>query len=32
MIEITQQGEKKHIPIGKNYREGLLEIINDNRL
>jgi len=32
MVEITEKGEKKHIPIGKNYRETLLEIINDNRL
>jgi len=28
MIEI----EKKHLPIGKNYRDELLEIINQNRL
>jgi DNA-binding LytR/AlgR family response regulator len=32
MIEITEKGEKKHIPIGKNYREKLLEIINEKRL
>ncbi len=32
MVEITEKGEKKHIPIGKNYRETLLEIINGNRL
>ncbi len=32
MIEITEKGEKKHIPIGKNYRDQLLEIINGNRL
>jgi DNA-binding LytR/AlgR family response regulator len=28
MVEI----EKKHLPIGKNYRDELLEIINQNRL
>ncbi len=28
MVEI----EKKHLPIGKNYREDLLRIVNENRL
>jgi len=28
MVEI----EKKHLPIGKNYREELLKIVNENRL
>jgi DNA-binding LytR/AlgR family response regulator len=28
MVEI----EKKHLPIGKNYREELLDIVNKNRL
>jgi len=28
MVEIN----KKHLPIGKNYREELLKIVNDNRL
>ncbi len=32
MIEITEKGQAKHIPIGKNYREELLAIINKNRL
>ncbi len=32
MVEVTEKGEKKHIPIGKNYRETLLEIINEKRL
>ncbi len=32
MIEVFEKGQAKHIPIGKNYREGLLEIINKNRL
>lgn len=32
MIEVTEKGAAKHIPVGKNYREQLLEIINQNRL
>lgn len=32
MIEVIEKGQPKHIPIGKNYREELLEIINKNRL
>ena len=32
MIEVIEKGQAKHIPIGKNYREELLEIINKNRL
>jgi len=32
MIEVIEKGKAKHLPIGKNYREGLLEIINRNRL
>jgi len=32
MVEITEKGEKRHIPVGKNYRERLLEIVNENRL
>ena len=32
MIEVMEKGQEKHLPIGKNYREGLLEIINRNRL
>ncbi len=32
MIEVVQKGQTKHIPIGKNYREGLLTIINKKRL
>ena len=32
MVEVTQKGAAKHIPVGKNYRDDLLAIINQNRL
>ncbi|MEM9548867.1 MAG: LytTR family DNA-binding domain-containing protein [Bacteroidota bacterium] len=32
MLEVTEKGQTKHIPIGKNYREDLLNIINLKRL
>ncbi|MCP3929348.1 MAG: response regulator transcription factor [Bacteroidetes bacterium] len=32
MVEITEKNQQKHLPIGKNYREELLIIINKNRL
>lgn len=32
MIELMENGQVKHIPIGKNYREELLEIVNKKRL
>ncbi len=32
MVEIIEKGQAKHLPIGKNYREDLLEIVNKNRL
>lgn len=32
MVEVQEKGKAKHLPIGKNYREELLEIINQNRL
>lgn len=32
MVEITEKGQPKHLPIGKNYREELLSLINKNRL
>jgi DNA-binding LytR/AlgR family response regulator len=31
-VEIRIGGEKKMVPIGKNYRDEILEIINENRL
>lgn len=32
MVEVTEKGQKKHLPVGKNYREELLTLINKNRL
>lgn len=32
MVEIMEGGNKKNIPIGKNYKDALLELINSNRL
>lgn len=32
MIEVIEKNEIKHLPVGKNYREQLLKIINENRL
>ncbi|MBK7474492.1 MAG: response regulator transcription factor [Haliscomenobacter sp.] len=32
MIEVMEKGQAKHLPIGKNYRDELLDMINKNRL
>lgn len=32
MLEVIEKGQTKHLPIGKNYREDLLAIINEKRL
>jgi len=32
IVEVVEKGQVKHIPVGKNYRENLLAIINKNRL
>jgi hypothetical protein len=32
MVEVIEKGKAKHIPIGKNYREELLSMVNDKRL
>lgn len=32
MVEVIEKGKAKHIPIGKNYREELLAMVNDKRL
>ncbi len=32
MVEVIEKNQAKHLPIGKNYREELLQIINKNRL
>ena len=32
MVEVREKNQAKHLPIGKNYRDELLKIINKNRL
>ncbi|MEY3051855.1 MAG: hypothetical protein RLY31_1640 [Bacteroidota bacterium] len=32
MVEVVEKGQPKHLPIGKNYRDDLSDLINDNRL
>jgi DNA-binding LytR/AlgR family response regulator len=32
MVEVIEKNQAKHLPIGKNYRDDLLAIINKNRL
>jgi len=32
MVEVIEKGAPKHIPVGKNYREELLAIVNENKL
>ncbi len=32
MVEVKEKGQAKHLPVGKNYRDGLQEMINQNRL
>ncbi len=32
MVEVMEKGLAKHLPIGKNYRDELLELINQNRI
>lgn len=32
MVEVIEKNQPKHLPIGKNYRDELLEIVNKNRL
>jgi DNA-binding LytR/AlgR family response regulator len=32
MIEVLEKGQIKHIPIGKNYKDELLDLIDKNRL
>ena len=32
MVEVIDNGKAKHIPVGKNYRDELLEIIHKNKL
>ena len=32
MVEVIEKGAPKHLPIGKNYRDALLELVEDNKL
>ncbi|MFT4664736.1 MAG: DNA-binding LytR/AlgR family response regulator [Polaribacter sp.] len=32
MVEVIEKGTAKHLPVGKNYRDELLKIVNKNRL
>lgn len=32
MVEVMEKGQIKHLPIGKNYRDELLDMINENKL
>ncbi len=32
MVEVTEKGQPKHLPIGKNYRDELLEMIEQHKL
>lgn len=32
MVEVMEKNQAKHLPIGKNYRDDLLDLINKNRL
>ena len=32
MVEVTEKGQTKTLPVGKNYRDQLLELVNDKRL
>lgn len=32
MVEVQEKGQIKHLPVGKNYRDDLLELINESKL
>ncbi len=32
MVEVMEKGQAKHLPIGKNYRDELLDLVNENKL
>lgn len=32
MVEVSEKGQTKHLPVGKNYRDDLLAIVNQNKL
>ncbi len=32
MVEVIEKGSPKHLPIGKNYRDRIYEVVNKNRI
>ena len=32
MVEVMEKGQTKHLPVGKNYKDDLLKLINENKL
>ena len=32
VVEVMEKGQVKHLPIGKNYRDELLELINGRKI
>ena len=32
MVEVMEKGQSKHLPVGKNYRDELLDLINESKL
>ena len=32
MVEVVEKGTAKHLPIGKNYRDKIYEVVNQNRI
>lgn len=32
MVEVMEKGQPKHLPIGKNYKDELIDLINQNRI
>jgi DNA-binding LytR/AlgR family response regulator len=32
MVEVLEKGKPKHLPVGKNYRDALQEVVDKNRL
>jgi len=32
MVEVLEKGQTKHLPVGKNYRDELLQLINESKL
>jgi DNA-binding LytR/AlgR family response regulator len=32
MVELMEGGKLKQLPVGKNYKDELLDLVNDNKL